>query len=127
MEKADIRAVRRTIAQDVFPVLDSIGMLIDLKQGCDLEVRADILRVNGEGSYAALGWGEQGIKGLGYSVLLNSREIALVKHRFDQQMLSTFFWEPLPVTNRPMRCDLDGEHATADHGNCLTRKNCCCS
>jgi len=74
-----------------------------IKQGRDMELRADILRVTGEGAYAALGWSEEGIPAIGYRVLINAQEIALVKHRFDQQILSPFFREPLLITNRPMR------------------------
>lgn len=74
-----------------------------IKQGRNLELRADILRVAGEGAYAALGWSEEGIPAIGYRLLLNTREVALVKHRFDQQVLAPFFWEALSVTNRPMR------------------------
>lgn len=74
-----------------------------IKEGRDLELRVDILRVTGDGGYAVLGWREEGIPAIGYAVLVNAKEVALVKHRFDQQILSPFFWEALPVINRPMR------------------------
>ena len=73
----------------------------DIRPGHDLELRADVLRVSGQGGYATLGWSDGGIDA-GYCVFLNSREVALVKHRFDRQVLSPFFWDPLPVTNRPV-------------------------
>ena len=89
---------------NALPSLRSLGLPQNrpIKAGRDMELRADILRVTGEGGYAALGWSEEGIPAIGYHVLLNAQQVALVKHRFDQRVLSPIFWEPLPVTNRPM-------------------------
>jgi dienelactone hydrolase len=80
---------------------DDLGGFVDIRPGHDLELRTDILRVRGQGGYATLGWTDGGIAA-GYCVFLNSREVALVKYRFDRQVLSPFFWDPLAVTNRPV-------------------------
>jgi hypothetical protein len=62
-----------------------------------LELRADVLRLSGDGAYAALGWQQEK---LGYFFLKGAEEVALVKYRFDRGIFAPLFWERLTDGNR---------------------------
>jgi predicted esterase len=70
-----------------------------IRSGQFLELRADILRVSGDGAYAALGWQQER---LGYFLLKGADEVALVKYRFDQAIFAPLFWERLTDANIPV-------------------------
>jgi len=74
--------------------------------GRDLELRADVVRVSGEGAYAPLGWQLDGLYEIGYFLLNGREDVALVKHRFDQGTFAPLFWEHPTVTDRPMTTNL---------------------
>lgn len=74
----------------------------EIRPGCVLELRADVLRVAGAGAYAALGWQDEGLPEVGYALLLGAADIALVKHRFDQKMFAPLFWENRANDSRPV-------------------------
>jgi hypothetical protein len=50
----------------------------EIRAGQPLELRADVLRVSGDGAYAALGWQQER---LGYFLLKGVQEVGLVKYR----------------------------------------------
>jgi predicted esterase len=74
----------------------------EIMPGRDLEIRADVLRVIGDGAFASLGWQLDGFERTGYFFLKGREDVALVKHCFDQGIFAPFFWEHLPVTDRPV-------------------------
>lgn len=74
----------------------------ELRPGDALELRADILRLAGAGAYAALGWQDEALPEEGYVLLLGAADIALVKHRFDQQVFAPLFWESLATGGGPV-------------------------
>jgi len=68
-----------------------------------LELRADVLRLSGDGAYAALGWQQEK---LGYMFLKGAEEVALVKYRFDRGIFAPLFWERLTDGNKPVTLTL---------------------
>ena len=71
----------------------------EIRSGQSLELRADVLRVSGDGAYAALGWQQEK---LGYFFLKGAEEVALVKYRFDRNIFAPLFWERLTDGNKSM-------------------------
>jgi len=71
----------------------------EIRSGQSLELHADVLRVSGDGAYAALGWQQEK---LGYFFLKGAEEVALVKYRFDRNIFAPLFWERLTDGNKPV-------------------------
>jgi predicted esterase len=71
----------------------------ELRSGQSLELRADVLRLSGDGAYAVLGWQQER---LGYFLLKGAEEVALVKYRFDRGVFAPLFWERLTDANKPV-------------------------
>ncbi len=74
----------------------------EIMPGRDLEIRADVLRVTGDGAFASLGWQLDGFEAMGYFFLKGREDVALVKHRFDEGIFAPLFWEHLAMPDRPV-------------------------